>query len=227
MLRSIVGPAVPQSRRAAGASDEALLSAPRRNSATSLANNAAGPRGAREAVCGAGCHATPQAQEIGLLRMQRSQSRTNRDRPRCVAGSDVRGGRRDCGQSKPSLNSNCRKTRRKQFRFVAGSAAHCMRSCRQRLPRVRSIAGLGNGEFRAKTGIICACASTADCKPAWILEIDALVLLKSGASRQEKESRCNGNGALTEEHSRHNLCDDFFILVNAVRIQREPDMNPM
>lgn len=92
------------------------------------------------------------------------------------------------------------KTRRKQFRFVAGSIAHCMRSCRQRLPRVRSIAGLGNGEVRAKTGDICACASTALCKPAWILEIDAPTLLKSGASRQEKESRCNGNGASAEEH---------------------------
>ncbi len=119
------------------------------------------------------------------------------------------------------------KTRRKQFRFVAGSTAHCMRSCRQRLPRVRSIAGLGNGEFRAKTGTIYACASTAVCKPAWILEIVALVLLKSGASQQEKESLCNGNGAPTEEHLQHDLCSDLFIRVNAGRTEREPDMNPM
>lgn len=32
--------------------------------------NAAGQRGAREAVCGAGCLAAPRAQEIGLLRVQ-------------------------------------------------------------------------------------------------------------------------------------------------------------
>lgn len=111
------------------------------------------------------------------------------------AGSDGRGGRRDCGQSGPSLNSNCQKTRRKQLRFVNGSGALWMRSCRQRLPRVRSSADLGNGEVRAKTDGICACASTAARKPAWIREIDVTVLLKSGASRLEKASRCSGNGA--------------------------------
>jgi hypothetical protein len=117
------------------------------------------------------------------------------------AGSDGRGGRRDCGQSGPSLNSNCQKTRRKQLRFVNDGGALWMRSCRQRLPRVRSSAHLGNGEIRAKTGEICACASTAARKPAWTWRIDVTVLLKSGASRLEKASRCSGNGAAGDKLS--------------------------
>jgi hypothetical protein len=133
--------------------------------------------------------------------MQRSRSRTNRDRPRCVCGQRRTRGRRDCGQSGPSLNSNCQKTRRKQLRFVNDGGALWMRSCRQRLPRVRSSAGLGNGEIWAKTGEICACASTAACKPAWIGMMNVTVLLKSGASRLEKASRCSGNGAAGDKLS--------------------------
>ena len=37
-----------------------------------------------------------------------------------------------------------------------------------------------------------------------MLVIDEAVLLKSGASRQEKASACNGNGAASDEH----ICDD-------------------
>lgn len=224
---SMVGPAVPPSRRAAGASGKALLSAPRRNSATSLATMQP-DRGVRERP-GAAQIATP------LRRRRRSvccgcsevkAGRTGIDLAALQAATCAGGGATASSRSLLSTQI-VGKTRRKQFRFVAGSAAHCMRSCRQRLPRVRSIAGLGNGEFRAKIGPICACASTADCKPAWTLEIDAPVLLKSGASRQEKESLCNGNGAPAEEHLQHDFSSDFFIRVNAWRIEREHDMNSM
>ena len=81
MLRSIVGPAArPVSEEQTGVSARLSCLLPEcfgRNSATSLANDAAGPWGAREAVC-AGCHATPQARKVGLPRIERSRSRTNR-----------------------------------------------------------------------------------------------------------------------------------------------------
>jgi len=71
---------------------KALLSALWRSSPTSLANDAAGPRGAREGICGAGCHAAPRAQGIGLLRMQWNRSRTNRIDFTALQAAKVRGG---------------------------------------------------------------------------------------------------------------------------------------
>ena len=119
MLRSVVRLAAPEFRRAAGTSDEALLSAPRRNSATSLAGDAAGPRGAREGPmrrrlprgsAGAGDRSAADTMKPKPGEL---------DRPHCAAGSEgARGGGATAGQSKPSLNSNCQKTRRKQFRLV-------------------------------------------------------------------------------------------------------------
>jgi hypothetical protein len=73
------------------------------------------------------------------------------------------------------------------------------------LPRVGSFDDQRNSEIQAKMATISACASTALCKPAWLLEMGVTALLKSGASRQEKASRCNRNGAASYEHLRHNL----------------------
>lgn len=171
-----------------------LLSGPFRRTVPPVWQTTQPDLGVRERPVCAGCHAAPGRAWIGLPRIGRG--RNGRAGIASLRyGQRYAQGRRDCGQPEPSLNSNCQKTRRKQFRSVSGGGALSMRGCRQRLPRVRSSTHLGNGEVRAKTSGICACASTAARKPAWTGEIDVTVLLKSGASRQEKASYCSRNGA--------------------------------
>jgi hypothetical protein len=45
--------------------------------------------------------------------------------------------------------------------FISNAAAPCMQRRRQRFPTVRMVGEVGNGEVRAKTTNIRACASTA------------------------------------------------------------------
>jgi hypothetical protein len=88
---------------------------------------------------------------------------------------------------------------------VQAKAIRVQRGCklqgrRQRFPTVRTVVGLGNSEEVAKSANIRACTSTACCECLWTLGIRMMTLLKSSASRQEKASACNRNGAATDEH---------------------------
>jgi hypothetical protein len=44
--------------------------------------------------------------------------------------------------------------------FISNDASHCVSCRRQRFPTVRTVAEIGNGEFRAKMNNFCPCAST-------------------------------------------------------------------
>jgi hypothetical protein len=113
----------------------------------------------------------------------------------------VRVGSRDCGAVKLLSTQIVCSTRRKHF--VSNEVANCLQGRRQRIPTVRTVAGLGNSEDAAKSANIRACASTGCCKCLWTVGIRIATLLKSGASRQEKASACNWNGAASDEH----ICD--------------------
>ncbi len=75
-------------------------------------------------------------------------------------------------------------------------------------------AGLATAKFERRCLIIRACTSTAAWNCACSLGICNTPLLKSSASRQEKTSACNRNGAPTYEH----FCDD-------VVLERGADVN--
>ena len=60
--------------------------------------------------------------------------------------------------------------------------------------------GSARGEYVAKRRGKTGCRFTGYSKRAWLLEICDGGLLKSGASRQEKASVCNRNGATGDEH---------------------------
>jgi len=140
-----------------------------------------------------------------------------RERSACRGSSEAEAGRTGstslrCGQRRARGEARLRtvgtfsqlklsENQAKATSFVSDGGALSMRSCRQRLPRVRSLTGLGNSEIWAKTGEISACASTAARKPAWTGGMNVTALLKSGASRLEKASRCNGNGAVGKKLS--------------------------
>ena len=79
------------------------------------------------------------------------------------------------------------------------------------------LACLASGESMAKIANIRACSSTVFCKGASLLKIEVTVLLKSSASRQEKASHCNGNGAASNKHFRHCVACDLCRDVNTTR----------
>jgi hypothetical protein len=157
-------------------------------------------RGVRERLCAsAGCHASPRAQK------SLSAANTGRMTPYgagiildACAAVRLRAGESRLLGSRASLNSSCQKTG--ESNFIGNNAAHCMQRRRQRFPTVRTATQLGNGEVMAKTHDISTCTSTDSWNVANSLEIHVGVLLKSGASRQEKASHCNRNGAATDEH---------------------------
>jgi hypothetical protein len=113
----------------------------------------------------------------------------------------VRVGSRDCEAVKLLSTQFVCSTRRKHF--VSNEVANCLQGRRQRFPTVRTAAELGNSEDVAKIANNSACAFTGGCKRLWTPGIRMDSLLKSGASRQEKASACNWNGAASDEH----FCD--------------------
>lgn len=70
----------------------------------------------------------------------------------------------------------------------------------QRFPTVRRGTQLGNSEHTTKGGPNFDCAFTGSSKSACLLAFRNVSLLKSSASRQEKASACNRNGATTYAH---------------------------
>jgi hypothetical protein len=139
---------------------EALLSAPLGISATCPANHAAEPRGAREAACQHRLPRDSRRQKISLLRIQwgpvPEELAWSSERVQAVR---LRSGSRDCGAVKLLSTQIVRKQAKALFIFNA--AAHCVQLRRQRFPTVRTVRRVGNGEVRAKTADIRACASTA------------------------------------------------------------------
>jgi hypothetical protein len=158
--------------------------------------------GVRERLAaGAGCHATPPAHGIDLLRIQRESMPEKPARPHCVCEQ-----RRCAWGVATAVQSNFSQLKlsviqAKAFRLQR--AMQLLAGRRQRFPTVRMVVELGNSEEVAKSANNRACTSTGCCKRLWTLTISKVVLLKSGASRQEKASACNRNGAPSNEH----FCD--------------------
>jgi hypothetical protein len=75
------------------------MSASQGSSATGSGKITAGPWGAREIVCGAGCLAAPSDARDRQQRMQRKTNQKNWWVPHCVQAAMLRTGRYDCGQS--------------------------------------------------------------------------------------------------------------------------------
>lgn len=148
-------------------------------------------------IASAGCHATPRTQGIALLRIQRESMPGKLARSHCVCEQRwCVWGVTTAGQSSFS---------QLKLSVVQAKAIRLQRDCklqgrRQRFPTVRTVTGLGNSEQIAKSANIRACTSTACCERPWILGIRMMTLLKSRASRQEKASACNRNGATPNEH---------------------------
>ena len=119
--------------------------------------NAAGPRGAREALCDIGCHAVPRARIPSAASTVRSNAEESGIVLIACATVRLRSGVATARQSSFSqlkLSEN----RRKQFHFKR--RAHCVQCRHQRFPTVRTVGEIGNGEVRAKMPDIRACAST-------------------------------------------------------------------
>jgi hypothetical protein len=176
---------------------KALLSAPCGTVPLTTANESAEPRGAREAV-----HRCRLPRDSANAR-DRSAADTVKAIPKIGSASlrlqtaMLRRESRDCGAVKLLSTQIVRST---------GESNHFRRTCkllagrRQRFPTVRTAGEVGNGEDEAKNSNFRACTSTGVCKPPWTLRIRFTALLKSGASRQEKASACNRNGATADEH---------------------------
>ena len=81
------------------------------------------------------------------------------------------------------------------------------------------LAGLAMAKFERRCLIIRACTSTVAWNSACSLEICNVRLLKSGASRQEKTSACNRNGAAADEHFRDSVVLERCADVNATGTQ--------
>ena len=214
VLRRIVGQLL---RWEADKRDKALLSAPQRNRSICPASKAAGPRGERDAEARAGCHANSGKRRRLVCRgCNGAEPGTGHDARLRFADSDgALGGGRDCEAVQRLSTQVVSNTRRKNSPMTTRHVA-CkviVDACQEyeELPR------LASGESRAKTANIRACSSTVFCKGASLLEIDVTALLKSSASRQEKASRCNGNGASSYKHFRHFVACDLCGDVNATR----------
>jgi hypothetical protein len=120
----------------------------------------AGPWGAREIMCSAGCHASQGTQKNRQQRLQRGVP----DRETGILLACVCMQRRcACGEMRlravRPLSTQLSVTQAKEK--LLSTAMRCRL---QRLPRVRMVGELGNGEFRAKSGGVAACASTDECK---------------------------------------------------------------
>jgi hypothetical protein len=89
--------------------------------------------------------------------------------------------------------------------------AHFAPQC---FPTLRTVTQLGNRQYCTKTRAKRACVFTEISKKASLLMIRDAALLKSRASRQEKLSGCNGNGATADVH-----------IPNVAVLQSRPDVN--
>jgi hypothetical protein len=85
----------------------------------------------------------------------------------------------------------------------------------QRFPTVRRGTQLSNSEHTAKGGLNFDCAFTESSKSACLLAFRDVPLLKSSASRQEKASGCNRNGATTNVHIANAVVHQGGLDVNA------------
>jgi len=74
---------------------------------------------------------------------------------------------------------------------------------RQRFPTLRTAVPLCKGERKEYVEVFSACRCTVSRDALCLLGKSRFRLLKRFGSRQEKASRCNGNGASTDEH----FCD--------------------
>jgi hypothetical protein len=166
-------------------------------------------------IAGAGCHATPPAHGSPVADTARIDAGKTGSASLRLRTAMMRVGRRDCGAVKLLSTQIVCSTRRKQF--VSNEDASCLQGRRQRFPTVRTVAGLGNSEEPAKSANNRACTSTACCKCPWTLGIRMVPLLKSGASRQEKASACNRNGAAADEHFCYKIIFQGCTDVNAAR----------
>jgi hypothetical protein len=114
----------------------------------------------------------------------------------CAGESRLRG-------SRASLNSNCQKT---------GESNHLQRSGILHATSSSTLSNSTNesvtwqaAKFGRRRRILELAHPPPALKGAYSLTIHNVLLLKSGASRQEKTSTCNRNGASTDEH----FCDDI------------------
>jgi hypothetical protein len=107
--------------------------------------------------------------------------------------------------SRASLNSNCQKTGESNSSPTTSHlACNVAVNAFQQYER---FAGLATAKFERRCLIIRACTSTDVWNCACSLKIYDTPLLKSSASRQEKASACNRNGAAPNEH----FCDDVLL----------------
>jgi hypothetical protein len=151
------GSSAPESGRG---KSKALPSAPLGISVIYPASQAAEPRGAREALCRAGCHAAPGGKESFCCEYSEDRCRRNWHRPQCLCRQ--RGcawGASDC-MAVELLSTQIVRKQAKAL-FISNDAAHCMQRRRQRFPTVRTVSQVGNSEARAKMTDIRACTSTA------------------------------------------------------------------
>ena len=128
----------------------------------------------------------------------------------CVGESRLRG-------SQASLNSNCQKTGES---ILSPTTRHIARNVVvNAFQQYEWFAGLAMAKFERRCLIIRACTSTVAWNSACSLEICNVRLLKSGASRQEKTSACNRNGAAADEHFRDSVVLERCADVNATGTQ--------
>jgi hypothetical protein len=170
-------------------------------------------RGVRERLyADAGCHATPRAQRSISCEYSRSRCRkTGTDYTAC-ADSEVAWGSHDCGAVELLSTQIVRKTGESNSSpTTAHLACNVVVNAFQQYER---FAGLATAKFERRCLINRACASTDVWNCACSLKIYDTPLLKSSASRQEKASACNRNGAPPYEH----FCDD-------VVLERGADVN--
>jgi hypothetical protein len=158
-LRRVMGLLLRESGRR---ENEALLSGPL-GSGPSCPGAKLPNRGVRERPnTAAGCHAAPKGNRSYCCEYSRVDAGKQWHRPQCVCRQ--RGcacGSERLQGSQTSLNSNCQKNRRKHFSSSTTPRIACDVVV-QRLPTVRMVGEVGNGEYRAKTTDIKTCASTAE-----------------------------------------------------------------
>jgi hypothetical protein len=118
-----------------------------------------GPRGEREALCRRRLPRGPRSKK--LLCCEYSKGWSGKPGPPSVRvqTARLRSGSRDCRAVKLLSTQIVRK--QAKALFISNNAAHCMQRHRQCFPTVRTVGEVGNGEARAKTRVIRACASTA------------------------------------------------------------------
>ena len=155
-LRRVMGLLLRESRRQ---ESKALLPAPLGISVICPASKAAEPRGAREAICGAGCHTAPGGKRSFCCEYSEGSVPEEPESTSVrVQTARLRSGSRDCGAVKLLSTQIVRK--QAKALFISNDAAHCMQRRRQRFPTVRTVSEVGNGEVRAKINNIRACTST-------------------------------------------------------------------